>query len=173
MRTWPLLLVAGCGAGVVKQPATPAPVKQDVTYFEYSKPIHVEVKTTSLYLLPKPACIVVGESRPILVAPIVDAVVRSLAGVTPDPWRHGYAVFVVDATKEWPDEALSHPTYPLDVHPTIERIIGRPTIGIDPRTNTGMLYVATPGKGSTKYCIRVSDDGARVTVDAFLQSVSD
>lgn len=170
MRTCALLLVASCAGHVAPEPSATA---ANITFVEYSKPIHVELRFASLYAsLQPPSCPVRGESRPVLVAPIINAVVASAEVAAPAAWRKGYAVFVVDATKEWPDEALREPTYPLDVHPTIDRVIDRPTIAIDPRTTTGMLLVAVPGLGSTSYCLRVSDDGTRVTADAFLRSVS-
>lgn len=181
LATLTTLIVAGCAACRSQRDAFGAaatPSGGQTIGNHSSKPAPVDVFAKRPYAIDStsvPECIVKGQPRPEFVRPVVEFVASSLTDELPSNWDAGYDVFVVDAAEEWPEYALGNgakPPFP-ESHRTV-RVRGRPSVGIDVRSQTGMLSVTGPDLASRFYCIHLVHDGkTRIGLDLFMRFSGD
>jgi hypothetical protein len=114
-------------------------------------------------------CVVAGNRRSELIAPVLSYVTNHLAASAPKQWARGYVVYVVDAVAEWPHYARTFSPDPIEPGSTVVDAKDRPTLGIDVRDDTGLLYVSGPNMETTFYCLKVDPTTSAVGVDMFVQ----
>ena len=159
-----------CGSSRIPEPS-PASAG---SYYLGRSPMQVAFKDPhSIHSGSVPRCTVRGNPEPILIAPVVAHVTHSLASAAPHHWTNGHVVFVIDATAEWPQYTLPEVPVSTNHQSLITRARDRPTLAIDARSQTGILYVSGPGIETTFYCLEFDSARQLVTVDKYLQLVSD